>query len=99
MSGATIIRTGDTHIGHASPTPNPFHKTAYVSGQEKVSVAGSLAVRIGDSTACGDAAVGGSAKVSIAGSLVHRSGDATSGHGSWVPNVASVSTNIKVIAG
>jgi uncharacterized Zn-binding protein involved in type VI secretion len=94
-----IIRTGDVHLGHASPTPNPFHQTAYVSGQAKVSVAGSLAVRIGDLTACGDAAVGGSAKVSIAGSFVHRSGDATSGHGSWVPNVASVSTNVKVIAG
>ena len=95
----TIIRTGDTHIGHASPTPNPFHQTAYVSGQQKVIVNGSPAVRIGDSTACGDAAVGGSAKVIIAGAGVHRSGDTTSGHGSWVPCVASVSTNVKVIAG
>lgn len=99
MPAGPIIRTGDFHIGHASPTPNPFHQTAYISGQTKVSVAGSLAVRIGDSTACGDVAVVGSTKVIIAGSGAHRNGDATSGHGSWVPNVAGISTNVKVISG
>ena len=28
-----IVRKGlDSHIGHAIPTPNPFHKTTYSSG-------------------------------------------------------------------
>lgn len=94
-----IIRTGDFHIGHASPTSNPFHRTPYISGQAKVVVNGSPAVRMTDSTACGDRAVVGSTKVIIAGLGVHRTGDATSGHGSWVPNAAAPSTNVKVISG
>ena len=27
-----VTRVGDKHVGHASTTPNPFHKTAYVGG-------------------------------------------------------------------
>ena len=28
-----VTRVGtDTHVGHASPTPNPFHQTSYASG-------------------------------------------------------------------
>ena len=92
-----IARRGvDTHIGHASPTPNPFHKTPYVvAGQTKVTVNGALAVTTGGSTACGDNAVGGSAKVKAGGFPVHRIGDATSGHGSWPANAcASGSGNV-----
>lgn len=86
-----IARKGvDTHIGHASPTPNPFHKTPYVvAGQIKVKVNGSLAVTTGGSTACGDNAVGGSAKVKAGGFPVHRIGDATSGHPSWPANACA----------
>ena len=94
-----IARKGvDTHIGHASPTPNPFHKTTYVvAGQTKVKVNGSLAVTTAGSTACGDNAVGGSAKVKAGGFPVHRIGDATSGHGSWPANACS-GGSINVIA-
>jgi uncharacterized Zn-binding protein involved in type VI secretion len=100
MPTGPIIRTGDFHIGHASPTSNPFHRTPYISTQPKVVVNGSTAVRmLVDSTACGDRAVGGSIKVIIAGSGVHRTGDVTSGHQSWLPNAAGPSTNVKVIAG
>ena len=49
-----IVRVGlDTHVGHASPTPNPFHKTSYATGAAKVFVNGANAVRIGDTTGCG----------------------------------------------
>lgn len=94
-----IARKGvDTHIGHASPSPNPFHKTPYVvAGQIKVKVNGALAVTTGGSTACGDNAVGGSTKVTAGGLPVHRIGDATSGHGSWGPN-ACATGSINVIA-
>ena len=28
-----VVRVGlDSHVGHASPTPNPFHRTSYASG-------------------------------------------------------------------
>jgi len=27
-----VTRLDDKHVGHASPTPNPFHQTAYVGG-------------------------------------------------------------------
>jgi uncharacterized Zn-binding protein involved in type VI secretion len=95
-----LTRTGiDTHIGHASPTPNPFHKTPYVSaGQIHVLAHGGFAVVVGGSTACGDFAVGGSTKVTIEGKPAHRLGDATSGHGSWSPNASSSGTP-KVIVG
>ena len=44
-----IVRKGlDTHIGHASPTPNPFHKTSYSSGSSNVFANGAGDVRKGD---------------------------------------------------
>lgn len=86
----SIIREGDRHIGHASPTPNPFHSTPYqATHQGNVYVNGKLAIVKGDSTACGDAAVGSSSSVYINNILVHRTGDATSGHQSWVPTIAA----------
>lgn len=77
---------GHFHVGHASPTPNPFHRTPYVAGQDKVWGGGREVIRIGDKTGCGDPAVGGSSKVRAVGAFVHRYGDATGGHGSWVAN-------------
>ena len=94
-----ITRVGlDSHAGHASPTPNPFHQTAYASGSGNVFVNGASAVRIGDATGCGDPAVGGSSIVIINGQGVHRETDATGGHGSWVPN-SSAGGSSNVIAG
>ena len=84
-----VRKNQDKHIGHASPTPNPFHKTSYASGSPDVIVNGTGAVRIGDETSCGDPAVGGSPNVIVNGIPVHRIGDATGGHGSWVPNAAA----------
>lgn len=90
-----VVRANaDRHIGHASPTPNPFHRTPYVAGlNSKVYVEGGLAIVEGDTTACGDPAVGKSSKVFIGGIGVHRKGDATGGHGSWVPNAAATGSS------
>jgi hypothetical protein len=33
-----IVRKGDVHVGHASPTPNPKHVTAYAAGSDNVFV-------------------------------------------------------------
>jgi uncharacterized Zn-binding protein involved in type VI secretion len=88
----------DLHIGHASPTPNPFHRTAYAQGSSDVLTNGFKTVRIGDKTYCGDPAKAGSGTVIVNGIPVHRNGDATGGHGSWVPN-ASSSGAPDVIAG
>ena len=94
-----IVRVGlDTHIGHASRTPNPFHRTPYITGSHNVFTNSAKTVRIGDITACGDPAVGGSGTVFVNGIGVHRQGDGTGGHGSWVPN-ASASGSPNVIAG
>ena len=94
-----ISRVGlDNHIGHASPSPNPFHSTPYSSGSPDVFVNGAKAVRIGDGTACGDPATGGSSTVFVNGIGVHRQGDGTGGHGSWVPN-ASASGSPDTFAG
>lgn len=95
-----IVRKGlDIHIGHASPTPNPFHRTDYTNpNQSHVNVDGGLAVVVGGNTGCGDPAVAGSSKVTIEGKPVHRKGDATGGHGSWVANAAK-SGSTKVSAG
>ena len=94
-----VTRVGtDTHVGHASPTPNPFHQTSYASGSANVFTNGAKTVRIGDSTSCGDPATGGSATVKVNGISVHRKGDATGGHGSFVPN-SSASGSANVIAG
>ena len=85
-----IVRVGlDTHVGHASPTPNPFHQTAYATGASKVFINGAKVVRIGDTTSCGDPAAAGSSDVFAEGIGVHRIGDATAGHGSFVPNSAA----------
>ena len=81
-----ITVAGMYHIGHASPTPNPFHRTPYQAGQDKVWANSREVIRIGDATACGDPATGGSSKVKAVGSFVHRFGDATGGHGSWPGN-------------
>ena len=48
-----VTRVGsDKHIGHASPTPNPFHQTVYATGSNNVFVNG-IAVHLkGDDTGC-----------------------------------------------
>ena len=84
-----VRKNTDSHVGHASPTPNPFHQTAYATAAEKVFVNGAEAVRITDTTGCGDPASEGSSDVFAEGLGVHRKGDATSGHGSWVANSAA----------
>ena len=96
---AAVTRVGlDKHIGHASPTPNPFHSTPYASGSNNVFTNSAKTVRIGDTTGCGDPATGGSGTVFANGIGVHRVGDATGGHGSWVPN-SSASGSDNVFAG
>ena len=91
-----VTRVGlDKHVGHASPTPSPFHKTAYASGSPNVFTNGAATVRVGDKTGCGDPATVGSGTVFVNGLAVHRQGDATGGHGSWVPSAsASGSPNV-----
>ena len=95
-----VVRKGvDKHIGHASPTPSPFHQTQYSNAaQGKVYANGSLVVVAGGSTSCGDPVSGKSSKVFAEGKGVHRKGDATSGHGSWGGNAAQ-SGSPNVIAG
>ena len=97
MPEVTRVDT-DSHIGHASSTPNPFHQTAYKEGSTNVLTNGKATVRIGDETHCGDPATGGSSTVKVNGIGVHRKGDSTGGHGSRVPN-ASASGSSNVIAG
>jgi uncharacterized Zn-binding protein involved in type VI secretion len=90
-----VRKTQDHHIGHASPSPNAFHQTAYAEGSPNTFVNGTAAVRIGDTTACGDPAIAGSPNIFINGIKVHRLGDGTAGHGSWVPNASTTSsTNV-----
>jgi len=93
-----VVRVGkDSHIGHASGTPNPFHRTKYLTGSSNVTVNGVPVVRGGgvDRTACGDVTTGLSGNVTINGIGVHRIGDSTAGHGSWGGNAAaSGSTNV-----
>ena len=85
-----VTRVGkDKHIGHASPTPNPFHRTSYVTGSENVYTNDCKTTRIGDITACTDQAVAGSPNVYVNNIPVHRKGDATGGHQTWVPNASS----------
>lgn len=79
----------DTHFGHASPTPNPFHITPYVATQSLVTAMGTPIITVGDLTACGDPVVGFSSLVTVGGKGVHRQFDTTGGHGSWVPNAAA----------
>ena len=88
------VRSGlDVHVGHASPTPNPFHQTAYTGGSPNVSINGAASIRVGDATSCGDPAVEGSSTVKVNGFAIHRVGDATGGHGSWVANAASTGSS------
>jgi len=90
-----IVRQGDSHVGHASPTPSGFHRTTYVGGSPNVFVNGKAAIRITDTTACGDPAVEGSKKVFVNKIGVHRLGDDTGGHGSFTANSSSSSsTNV-----
>lgn len=94
-----VTRTDvDRHIGHASRTPNPFHRTAYATGSSDVITNGQKTVRIGDKTYCGDPATAGSSTVRVNGIPVHRKGDSTGGHSSWVPNASSEGSS-DVIAG
>jgi uncharacterized Zn-binding protein involved in type VI secretion len=87
---AGIVRANvDKHVGHASPTPNPFHQTAYAEPGVKVFIDGEQVIRKGDKTICGDPAVGSASNVYVEGKLVHLEGDATGGHESWVPNRAA----------
>ena len=83
----------DKHNGHASPTPNPFHQTAYTGGSPNVSINSAASIRVGDATSCGDPAVAGSSTVRVNSIAIHRVGDATGGHGSWVPNAASTGSS------
>ena len=87
MPGIVRVDT-DKHVGHASPSPNPFHQTLYEEGAATVFVNGDKVVRIGDKTYCGDPATAGSPDVFAEGIAVHRDDDATGGHTSWVPNRA-----------
>ena len=46
-----VTRVGlDSHVGHASPTPNPFHQTAYDTGSPDVFTNNAKTVRVGDTT-------------------------------------------------
>ena len=88
------VRSGlDVHVGHASPTPNPFHQTAYTGGSPNVSINSAASIRIGDTTSCGDPAVAGSSTVRVNSIAIHRVGDATGVHGSWVANAASTGSS------
>ena len=94
------VRVGlDSHIGHASPTPNPFHKTSYAVGSPNVNANAAACVRIGDTTGCGDPATAGSPNVFINGIAAQRKGDATGGHGSWVPNAAATGSGNVIVNG
>lgn len=89
MPASGITRAGDAHIGHASPTPNPFHQSTYNASVTHTYADGIKVIVKGDTTGCGDPAVGAASHVYAEGILVHRIGDATGGHGSWVPNAAA----------
>ena len=41
-----MVRAGDLHSGHASPTPNDVHITPYIPTQNKVIVNGAPAIRM-----------------------------------------------------
>jgi hypothetical protein len=90
----------DSHKGHASGSPSPFHKTNYTSpAQGKVYAEGNLVVVDGGKTGCGDPTAAVSGKVFGPGTKgVHRKGDATGGHGSFAANAAATGSS-KVIAG
>jgi len=90
-----IVRTNlDNHVGHASPSPAPFHQTKYATGSPTTYIDNERVVRRGDTTYCGDPAQGHSPTVFCDGIPVHRLADATSGHGSWVPNAAGSASTV-----
>lgn len=91
----------DKHVGHASPTPNPFHQTAYETGSPDVFTESKKTVRgqNTDKTYCTDVAVGASSSVFANSKGVHRIGDATSGHASWVPNKAATGSTTVISGG
>ena len=85
-----VTRVGvDKHIGHESPTPNPFHQHPYATGSSDVITNDCQTVRIGDVTECGDPAINGSSTVFIIDLGVHRKDDPTGGHASWIPNASA----------
>jgi uncharacterized Zn-binding protein involved in type VI secretion len=87
MPGVVRVNA-DSHVGHDSSTPAPFHKTNYNTGSPDVYVEDEKVVRKGDTTVCGDPAEGHSPTVYANGIPVHRKDDATKGHGSFVANKA-----------
>jgi uncharacterized Zn-binding protein involved in type VI secretion len=94
------VRTNkDLHVGHASPSPNPFHQTPYAVGSPDVYANDENVVRIGDTTYCGDPAATGSPNVFANNIPVHRQFDATIGHGSWVPNAALTGSTDVIVNG
>lgn len=89
-----VVRTNeDVHVGHASPSPSPFHQTPYKEGSPDVFTNNENTVRINDKTECADPAIEGSPNVFANNIPVHRKGDATDGHDSWVPNSAATGSN------
>ena len=73
------------------------HSSAFSSGSTNVLVNGKGAVRVGDTTICGDIAATGSSNVLINGQGAMRVGDATTGHGDFAPSTAaSGSTNVNI---
>ena len=89
-----IVRVDlDSHKGHDSPTPSPFHKSKYAEGSPTVQINNKRVVRKGDKTYCGDPAEGASSTVFVDGIPVHRQGDATKGHGSFVANSAETGSD------
>ena len=96
---AVVVTNICVHVGHASPTPSPFHQTAYATGSSNVLINNENVVRIGDVTYCGDPAAAGSSNVFANNIAIHRVGDATAGHGSWVPNAAATGSSNVFING
>ena len=93
-----VSTTAHRHVGHASDTPNPFHRHYYKASQTAVKVEGNNVIRQGDEAGCGDPVAGYSSKVFVGGKGVHRKGDATGGHPSWPANSSSEGSS-KVNAG
>ena len=86
---AEVVRANvDTHEGHDSNSPAPFHKTAYKEPGIKVFANGEQVIREGDTTDCGDPAVGNISTVFAEGKPLHLKNHATGGHGSFGANKA-----------
>ena len=64
-NGIPVTRVSDRHVGHASPTPGPFHRTAYNSGSPNVFVNSEEVIKVGDTTSCGDPATAGSPDIFV----------------------------------